>query len=77
MTVQFESLPYSHARWVEGAFDVSAFEQKSYGRTKCLVDVEGRPLVLFGDEWSMRRTTEEHPELVFIAAVQPGRSARA
>jgi hypothetical protein len=31
--------------------------------------------VLFGDEWSMRRTTEEHPNLQFIVAVQPARSA--
>jgi len=58
-------------------FDPVAFEQKAYGRVKCLVDVEGRPLVLFGDEWSMRRTTEEHPELEFVAAVQPGRTLRA
>jgi len=73
--VLFESLPYGHARWVSGAgFDAAAFEQKAYGRTKCLVDAEGRPLVLFGDEWSMRRTIEEHPELEFIAAVQPARS---
>ncbi|HKQ69853.1 MAG TPA: peptide chain release factor 3 [Polyangiaceae bacterium] len=82
VTVVFESLPYNHARWIAGAgagasFDASLFEQKAYGRTKCLVDVEDRPLVLFGDEWSMRRTTEEHPELEFIAAVQPGRTTRA
>jgi peptide chain release factor 3 len=76
--VMFDALPYALARWVVGdAFDPSAFEQKSYGRVKCLVDVEGRPLVLFGDEWSMRRTTEEHPNLQFIAAVQPGRAANA
>jgi peptide chain release factor 3 len=78
VTVMFDALPYAIARWVVAeAFDPSAFEQKAYGRVKCLVDVEGRPLVLFGDEWSMRRTTEEHPELEFIAAVQPGRSAGA
>jgi peptide chain release factor 3 len=76
--VLYDALPYSHARWVSGdKFDPSVFEQKAYGRAKCLVDVEGRPLVLFGDEWSMRRTTEEHPELEFVAAVQPGRTTRA
>jgi peptide chain release factor 3 len=76
--VVFDSLPYGHARWVSGnGFDSATFEQKAYGRVKCLVDVEGRPLVLFGDQWAMNRTTEEHPELEFIAAVQPGRSARA
>ena len=54
-----------------------AFERKAYGRAKCVVDVEGRPLVLFDDDWAMRRTIEEHPELEFVAAVQPGRTARA
>jgi peptide chain release factor 3 len=78
VTVLFDALPYAIARWVVGdGFDPTTFEQKAYGRVKCLVDVEGRALVLFGDEWSMRRTTEEHPALQFIAAVQPGRSARA
>jgi peptide chain release factor 3 len=76
--VIYEALPYNHARWVSGdKFDPASFEGKAYGRAKCLVDVEGRPLVLFGDEWSMRRTTEEHPELEFVAAVQPGRSRAA
>jgi peptide chain release factor 3 len=76
--VLFEGLPYQYARWVFGDdFDPVNFEQKAYGRIKCLVDVEGRPLVLFGDDWAMRRTTEEYPKLQFIAAVQPGRSIRA
>ena len=78
VTVIFESLPYNHARWVVGSsFESGSFEQKAYGRVKCLVDVEGRPLVLFGDQWAMARTTDEHPELQFIAAVQPGRTSRA
>ena len=76
--VLYDTLPYNHARWVVGDnFDATAFEQKAYGRAKCLVDVESRPLVLFGDEWSMRRTTEQHPELEFVAAVQPGRRRAA
>jgi peptide chain release factor 3 len=78
VSVAFDSLPYNYARWVVGTgFDPTAFEQKAYGRVKCLVDVESRPLVLFGDQWAMSRTTEEHPELQFIAAVQPGRSSKA
>jgi peptide chain release factor 3 len=78
VTVIFDALPYSLARWVgSDGFDPVSFEQKAYGRVKCLVDVEGRALVLFGDEWSMRRTSEAHPELQFIAAVQPGRSKNA
>jgi peptide chain release factor 3 len=74
----FDALPYAHARWVEGdAFDPDAFERTAHGRVTSVVDVEGRPLILFGDDWSLRRTVDSNPDLKFIAAVQPGRSARA
>jgi hypothetical protein len=41
-----------------------------------VLDVEGRPLVLFATEWAMRTAIEDNPHLKFIAAVQPGRVAR-
>jgi peptide chain release factor 3 len=70
-----EPLPYKFARWIEAeSFDPDAFEQSA--PAICVIDVERRPLVLFKNEWSLRDTTERHPELRFIAAVQPGRSAR-
>ena len=46
------------------------------GRQTCVLDVEGRPLVLFENDWLMRRTEEENPNVKFISAVQPGRSAK-
>ena len=35
-----------------------------------------RPLVLFANEWAMRTAINDNPQLTFIAAVQPGRTAR-
>ncbi len=72
--VRFEPLPYEHARWVEGEIAISKLEQPGYSTS--LLDIEGRPLVLFTTEWAMHRALKEHPELKFKEAVQPGRSAR-
>ena len=72
----FERLPYSQARWVFG----DGFEPKGIvrpGMIECVLDIEDRPLLLFDSEWTRRRAEEKNPELTFVAAVQPGRSARA
>lgn len=74
-SVAFEHLPYQYARWIEGDADLDRFYRA--GVSTCLVDIEGRPLVLFASEWAMRSAVERNPELTFLAAVQPGRSARA
>lgn len=74
-SIQFDRLPFRHARWVEGEFDAEKFERP--GISSCVLDVEGRPLLLFETEFYLRRAEETHPELKFVAAVQPGRSARA
>jgi peptide chain release factor 3 len=74
-TVAFERLPYQCARWVEGDIDLDRLDHP--GSSICVLDVEGRPLVLFENEWYMKRAAEEHPKVKFVAAVQPGRSSRA
>lgn len=74
-TVAFESLPYVHARWVEGDADLDRFYRP--GTSTCLLDVEGRPLVLFSSDWALQCACRDHPELKFLAAVQPARSSRA
>ena len=74
-TVKFEPLPYVHARWVEGDVDLERFHRS--GTSTCLLDVEGRPLVLFATDWAMRNTQERFPDVKFLAAVQPGRLSRA
>ncbi len=74
---RFQALPYCHARWIDSdGFDPDKFERMAHGRTSCVLDIESRPLVLFGDDWSLRRNVESNPDIKFIAAVQPGRSAR-
>ncbi len=73
-TVAFEALPYQHARWIEGEIELDRFDRPGY--STCVLDVEGRPLVLFETEWALRRAMEEHPKVTFVAAVQPGRSSR-
>ncbi len=74
--IELDRLPYVHARWVEGdGFDPAAFERG--GRSTCVLDVEGRPLVLFENDWGRRMAEQDHPRLRFVAAVQPGRSARS
>jgi peptide chain release factor 3 len=73
--VRFEPQPSQHARWVEGNFDPAELER--LGSVLCLLDVEGRPLLLFKNDFWLRETLERHSHLHFIAAVQPGRSERA
>jgi peptide chain release factor 3 len=72
----FERLPYRYARWIEGEnLQLDKFELP--GRQTCVLDVEGRPCVLFESEWLLRRAQEENPKVTFVAAVQPGRSSRS
>ena len=47
------------------------------GGSNCVVDVEGRPLVLFENDWALRKAIEDNPDLRFLAAVQPARSGNA
>ncbi len=78
VSVAFDSLPFVHARWVEGApedLQLDRFERS--GRSTCVLDVEDRPLVLFENDWGLRTAVDDNPKLKFIAAVQPGRSVRS
>jgi peptide chain release factor 3 len=75
----FDRLPYQFARWLEGdgierPEILDKFELP--GRETCVLDVENRPVVLFDSEWLLRMAENDHPNLKFIAAVQPGRSNR-
>ena len=75
VNVGFDRLPYVHARWIEGEpVNLDRFDRS--GSTSSVFDVEGRPLVLFANEWAMRTAIQDNPQLKFIAAVQPGRTAR-
>ncbi|MCC6750216.1 MAG: peptide chain release factor 3 [Deltaproteobacteria bacterium] len=74
-SVAFEKLPFRHARWIEGDVDLDRFDRPGF--TSCVLDVEGRPLVLFETDWSLRQAETDHPNVHFVAAVQPGRSSRS
>ena len=39
----------------------------------CVVDAESRPIVLFENDWALRKAIEDNPHLRFLAAVQPAR----
>jgi len=74
--VGFDRLPYRYARWLEGP-DLNLDKLELPGRQSCVIDVEGRPLVLFETEWLLRRAEDENRGVKFISAVQPGRSNRS
>jgi peptide chain release factor 3 len=74
--VGFDRLPYRFARWIEGDnLNLDKFELG--GRQTCVLDVEGRPLILFENDWLLRMAQEDNPTVKFIAAVQPGRSTKS
>ena len=52
-------------------------DRREYEGKGPLVDVEGRPLVLFETDWHLRTAEADHPEIKLVGAVQPGRSSRA
>ncbi|MDY0062942.1 MAG: peptide chain release factor 3 [Myxococcota bacterium] len=75
--VLYDALSFQYARWVEGpGFDPAALERQSW-TTSCVLDAEGRPVVLFENEWNLRRAVDDNPQLSFIASVQPARRGRA
>jgi peptide chain release factor 3 len=73
---KLDRLPYTQARWVfakeGGNVDVPALLKQA--SVECFFDVENRPLLLFESDWMRRRFEDKHPELLFVAAVQPGRA---
>ena len=74
--VALDRLPYQHARWLESDGELALGRFESRGTT-CVLDVEGRPLALFESDWALRSAVEDNPTVRFVAAVQPGRSARS
>ncbi len=61
-----DKLPYSHARWVVGP----KFEPRSFdweGNRQTVQDRDGKPLVLFRDDWALAHAEEKHPDLKFLA----------
>lgn len=60
--MSLERLPFQLARWVEGEFTPEAFHASN---AKAVRDKEGRPVVLFENEFSLRWASERFPQLSF------------
>ena len=70
VAVHLRAMPFKYARWVEGEpFSPQMFENGA--GTTCVTDTKGRAIVLFENDWALRTTIGNHPELRFLAAVQP------
>ncbi len=57
-----ENLPYAYIRWITNP-DVDLEQINGTSDMKKVVDLKGRPLLLFVNEWSIRMTEERNPGL--------------
>lgn len=63
--VRIEKLNYTHARWVTGeGMDPEVFERREDSR--CLLDRDNNPVVLFKSEWAMRWAIDNQKSLQFL-----------
>lgn len=68
-----EALPFRHARWVLGEpGSLDALERRA--RAACVLDLEGRPLLLFESDFALRTASENGTGLQLASAVQPARA---
>ncbi|MFW6192604.1 MAG: peptide chain release factor 3 [Gemmatimonadota bacterium] len=61
---RLDQMPYSHARWVQGDDDEIERVASGYGR-KLVFDGRSRPLLLFENAYTLRRTTEKETGLTY------------
>lgn len=62
---RIERLPYVHARWVQGpGLDPDFFERREDSR--CLLDRDDNPVLLFKSDWALRWATENYKTLEFL-----------
>ena len=68
--VRIEKLPYTQARWVVGTnLDPEIFERREDSR--CLLDRDDNPVLLFKSEWGLRWATENYKQLQFLMTAPP------
>jgi peptide chain release factor 3 len=73
---RLEHLPFRHARWVLGEpGDLDEIERRT--RASCLLDLEGRPLLLFPSDFTLHAVAKNVPELQLASTVQPARTRTA
>ena len=63
--VKIEKFPYIHARWAVGpGLDPDFFERREDSR--CLIDRDGFPVILFKSDWALRWAAENYKDLQFL-----------
>jgi peptide chain release factor 3 len=71
--VKIEKLPYTYARWITGAdLDSDVFERREDSR--CLLDRDDNPVVLFKSEWAMRWAVDNQKNLQFLTTAPQKKS---
>ena len=63
VAARLERLPFHCARWVTGPDKAIDKVANAYGRR--VEDADGAALILFDNEWTLRRSIEQEDELTF------------
>ena len=61
--IRLENLPYEHIRWIENE-EIDMDRLSGTSDMKKIMDLKGRPLLLFAHEWSIRMTEERNEGLI-------------
>lgn len=61
--IRLEKLPYEHIRWIENAAEVDVEHLIGTSDMKKIVDLKGRPLLLFVNSWSVGMVLERNDGL--------------
>ena len=68
---RIERLPFIHARWVVGPnLDADYFERREDSR--CLIDRDNHPVILFKSDWGLRWAEENYKTLQFLKTTPLG-----
>ncbi len=62
--IRLENLPYEYIRWIENPSQVQVDKLTGTSDMKKVMDLKGRPLLLFVNEWSIRMTVQRNEGLV-------------
>ena len=61
--IRLENLPYEYKRWIENE-EIDMDRLSGTSDMKKIMDLKGRPLLLFAHEWSIRMTEERNEGLI-------------
>jgi peptide chain release factor 3 len=61
--IVFDALPYTYARWVEGAADCEELDKRRV--PLAVMDIDGQPVALFRDQWELDRIARDNPSWKF------------